>query len=269
MDNKLEKECRSAIRLSEWLRANSGSEWIVRRGPDPPDFVFAQVGGANAVEMAVEHTSLSWPPLEIAWALTLRAVLDSAANAVRDRVEGMFGFGIQHLNLDEFERDYAALSRARRRAAIEGMTQELLTKASAMNVGEPLILQGPPTGTLTRFTTDGPIDIGITKMLSRGDYLGYGLRVNVETGGLTVFRTEQANSLLTSLEDTLTKKAERLQVWTGGPRILLVDDWSAGRSNLIWLAKLVTIPQGIDGVYIYSLRDQQMLDFKGLISGIE
>lgn len=264
MLEKMRREEAAIARLLSHFKSTGRGTWECRRGPDPPDFVLSTPTGG--VEVGVEHTALIWPSEEIPWVQALNSVLQQVAEQIADRVPGLFAFYIQHGDVGELERDFRALSKSQRREVAKWLAGELAARAGEMREGESLDVRGWLKGKLTRLSAEGPCDIRVSWMLSRGNDLGYGLEVDLTNGQVKPFRIQQKHSLLGHLEGILFKKAQRLRGWQTGPRVLLIDDWSAGRDNLVWLAKLVKVPSELDEVYIYSLRDRAMFELSELVA---
>lgn len=264
MLEKMQREEAAIARLLSHFKSTGHGTWECRRGPDPPDFVLTTP--TSGVEAGVEHTALIWPGEEIPWVRALNSVLQQVAEEIAHGLPGLFAFYIQHGDVSELERDFRALSKPERREVAKWLAGELAARVGEMRVGESLVLDGRLKGVLTRLSAEGPCDIGVSRMLARGNDLGYSLAVNLGTGEVKASRVEREHSLLKGLERVLSRKTERLRGWQRGPKVLLIDDWSAGRDNLVCLAKLVTVPRELDEVYIYSLRDSAMFELSELVA---
>ena len=262
MLEKMQREEAAVARLVSHFKSIGRGTWEYRRGPDPPDFVLSTP--TSGVEMGVEHTLLIWPTEEIPWVRAVNSVLQQAAEEIADRVPGLFALDIQHGDVSELARDFNALSKSKRRDAAKYLAEELVARAAGLRVGDSLPLYGRLKGTLTRLNAEGSCDIRVSRMLSLGNNLGYSLAVNLGTGQVKPSRVQQEQSLLEHLEGILLTKEQGLRGWQRGHRVLLIDDWSAGRDNLVWLAKLVTVPRGLDEVYIHSFRDRAMFELNEL-----
>jgi hypothetical protein len=265
MLEKIEREEAAIARLVSHFKSIGRGDWECRRGPDPPDFILR--AAASSIEMGVEHTSLIWPSEEIPWIRALNCVLEQVAEAVADRVSGMFALDVQHADVSQLARDFDAMSGRKRQDLKNWLSGELLARGPDLRLGQALYLNGGIKGTLTRLTGEGPCDIRVSRMLSRGSDLGYSLSVDLCTGQVTASRIQQEHSLLEHLERILSSKVARLRTWQGAQKVLLMDDWSAGQSNLVWLAKLVKPRTELNQIYIYSVRDHRIFELNELANG--